>query len=81
MKAIEISSFGAPEVLRLADRPAPVPGAGEVLIRVSASGINRPDVLQRLGLTPRLPVRRTFRGLKWLASSCLATPRPWRLRT
>lgn len=52
MKAIEISSFGAPEVLRLADRPAPVPGAGEVLIRVSASGINRPDVLQRLGHYP-----------------------------
>ena len=52
MKAIEISSFGAPEVLRLADRPAPVPGAGEVLIQVSASGINRPDVLQRLGHYP-----------------------------
>ena len=52
MKAIEISSFGAPEVLRLTDRPAPVPGAGEVLIKVSASGINRPDVLQRLGHYP-----------------------------
>jgi len=52
MKAIEISSFGAPEVLRLAERPAPVPGAGEVLIQVSASGINRPDVLQRLGHYP-----------------------------
>ena len=52
MKAIEISSFGVPEVLRLADRPAPVPGAGEVLIKVSASGINRPDVLQRLGHYP-----------------------------
>ena len=52
MKAIEISSFGAPEVLRLADRPAPLPGAGEVLIQVSASGINRPDVLQRLGHYP-----------------------------
>jgi NADPH2:quinone reductase len=52
MKAIEISSFGAPEVLRLADRPAPVPGAVEVLIQVSASGINRPDVLQRLGHYP-----------------------------
>ncbi len=52
MKAIEISSFGAPEVLRLADRPAPVPGVGEVLIQVNASGINRPDVLQRLGHYP-----------------------------
>lgn len=52
MKAIEISSFGAPDVLRPADRPAPVPGVGEVLIQVSASGINRPDVLQRLGHYP-----------------------------
>ena len=52
MKAIEISSFGAPDVLRLVDRPAPVAGAGEVLIRVSASGINRPDVLQRKGAYP-----------------------------
>ncbi len=52
MKAIEISSFGAPEVLRLTDRAAPVPGAGEVLIRVAASGVNRPDVLQRTGNYP-----------------------------
>lgn len=49
MRAIEITSPGAPDVLCLADRPRPVPGAGEVLIKVSASGINRPDVLQRLG--------------------------------
>lgn len=52
MKAIEISSFGAPDVLRLVDRPVPVAGAGEVLIRVSASGVNRPDVLQRKGAYP-----------------------------
>jgi len=52
MKAIEISSFGAPEVLRVAERSAPVAGVGELLIKVSASGINRPDVLQRLGLYP-----------------------------
>lgn len=49
MQAVEISSFGAPEVLRLCERPRPVAGAGEVLIRVTASGINRPDVLQRKG--------------------------------
>lgn len=49
MKAVEISSFGGPEVLRLAERPVPQPGAGEVLIRVAAGGINRPDVLQRQG--------------------------------
>lgn len=49
MQAVEITSFGAPEVLCLGERPVPQPGAGEVLIRVAASGINRPDVLQRKG--------------------------------
>jgi NADPH2:quinone reductase len=49
MKAIEITRPGGPETLRLTERPAPVPGAGEVLIRVEAAGINRPDVLQRKG--------------------------------
>lgn len=52
MKAIEISAFGAPDVLRLTDRPTPVPGEGEALIAVAASGINRPDVLQRQGGYP-----------------------------
>ncbi|CAM8620958.1 Qor NADPH,quinone reductase and related Zn-dependent oxidoreductases [Comamonadaceae bacterium] len=52
MRAFEISSPGAPDVLRLVDRPAPVAGAGELLIRVAASGVNRPDVLQRLGKYP-----------------------------
>jgi NADPH2:quinone reductase len=52
MQAIEISSFGPPEVLRLTERPTPVAGPGEVLIAVTASGINRPDVLQRKGLYP-----------------------------
>jgi putative PIG3 family NAD(P)H quinone oxidoreductase len=49
MHAVEITSFGAPEVLRLGERPVPAPGSGELLIRVAASGINRPDVLQRMG--------------------------------
>ncbi len=52
MRVIEISSFGGPDVLRLGERSMPVRGAGEVLIRVSASGINRPDVLQRAGMYP-----------------------------
>lgn len=52
VKAIEISMYGAPEVLRMVDRPDPVAGAGEVLIRVAASGVNRPDVLQRQGHYP-----------------------------
>ena len=49
MRAVEITAFGAPEVLRLGERTKPQAGEGELLIRVSASGINRPDVLQRLG--------------------------------
>ena len=52
MNVIEIQSYGAPEVLVPGSRPDPVAGAGELLIRVSASGINRPDVLQRTGNYP-----------------------------
>lgn len=49
MRAVEITSFGGPQVLALGQRPMPQPGVGELLIRVAASGINRPDVLQRMG--------------------------------
>jgi NADPH:quinone reductase len=49
MKAIEITEFGAPDVLKLGERPMPEPKAGEVLIKVTASGVNRPDVFQRKG--------------------------------
>ncbi|WP_287743433.1 NAD(P)H-quinone oxidoreductase [Diaphorobacter sp.] len=49
MQAVEIAAFGPPEGLRLAERPVPQPGDGELLIRVAASGVNRPDVLQRKG--------------------------------
>lgn len=52
MRAIEISQYGAPEVLKLCDRPMPALKPGEVLIRVHAAGINRPDVLQRSGHYP-----------------------------
>ena len=64
MKVIEISSFGAPEVLVLAQRERPVAGPGELLIRVSASGINRPDVLQRLGHYPAPPGASDIPGLE-----------------
>ncbi|MDR6537876.1 NAD(P)H-quinone oxidoreductase [Variovorax soli] len=64
MKAIEITSFGAPEVLRVAERPAPAAGAGEVLIRVAASGVNRPDVLQRTGNYPVPPGASDLPGLE-----------------
>ncbi|HSI53579.1 MAG: NAD(P)H-quinone oxidoreductase [Ramlibacter sp.] len=64
MKAVEITVFGKPEVLRLGERPAPVPGAGELLIRVAASGINRPDVLQRTGNYPVPPGASDIPGLE-----------------
>ncbi|HNW01261.1 MAG TPA: NAD(P)H-quinone oxidoreductase [Burkholderiaceae bacterium] len=64
MKAIEITSYGAPDVLRLGERPAPVASAGELLIRVAASGVNRPDVLQRTGNYPVPPGASDIPGLE-----------------
>jgi NADPH2:quinone reductase len=64
MRAIEITSYGAPEVLKACERPAPVAGAGELLIRVSASGVNRPDVLQRTGNYPVPPGASDIPGLE-----------------
>ncbi|MGO8918916.1 MAG: NAD(P)H-quinone oxidoreductase [Stellaceae bacterium] len=52
MTAIEITEPGGPEVLRPGTRPMPLPGAGEVLIKVAAAGVNRPDVMQRRGEYP-----------------------------
>jgi NADPH:quinone reductase len=52
MHIVEITTHGAPEVLRVGQRPVPQVGEGELLIRVSASGVNRPDVLQRMGNYP-----------------------------
>jgi len=64
MKAIEITQYGKPEVLRECVRPDPVPGAGELLIDVAASGVNRPDVLQRRGLYPMPPGVSDLPGLE-----------------
>ena len=64
MKCIEIREYGAPEVLVPAERATPVAGAGEVLIRVSASGVNRPDVLQRTGNYPVPPGASDLPGLE-----------------
>ncbi|MFC5519432.1 NAD(P)H-quinone oxidoreductase [Polaromonas jejuensis] len=64
MRTVEITSYGAPDVLRLGARPAPLAGAGEVLIRVSASGVNRPDVLQRTGNYPVPPGASDIPGLE-----------------
>ena len=64
MQAIEISGPGGPEVLRLAERPVPEPGTDEVLVRVAAAGVNRPDVLQRLGVYPPPPGASDIPGLE-----------------
>ena len=64
MQVIEITSFGAPDVLRLGARATPVPNAGELLIQVSASGVNRPDVLQRTGNYPVPPGASDIPGLE-----------------
>jgi NADPH:quinone reductase len=67
MRAVEISQYGGPEVLKAAVRPdlvMPLPGSGEVLIRVRAAGVNRPDVLQRQGFYPVPPGGTDLPGLE-----------------
>src|SRR5687767_14730574 len=64
MTAIEISTPGAPQVLHAAQRPVPQPGHGEVLIRVTAAGVNRPDVMQRKGAYPPPPGITDIPGLE-----------------
>jgi len=64
MRAIEITQPGKPEVLQLCERPQPELKAGEVLIRVHAAGINRPDVLQRMGHYPVPPGASDLPGLE-----------------
>lgn len=64
MRAIEIAQPGGPEVLREVQRPDPQPRAGELLIAVQASGVNRPDVLQRKGLYPMPPGVSDLPGLE-----------------
>lgn len=64
MRAIEIIHPGGPEVLKLCERPMPVIKAGEVLIKVHAAGVNRPDVLQRTGNYPVPPGASDIPGLE-----------------
>ncbi len=64
MRAIEIGQFGAPEVLRETIRPDPVPAPGEVLVRVAAAGVNRPDVIQRKGFYAPPPGASDLPGLE-----------------
>src|SRR2546421_10138534 len=64
MRAVEISQPGGPEVLKLAERPVPQPKAHEILVKVAAAGVNRPDVLQRSGNYPVPPGASDLPGLE-----------------
>lgn len=64
MRAIEIAGPGGPDVLRLVARPVPEPRAGEVLVRVAAAGVNRPDIMQRMGTYPPPPGASDIPGLE-----------------
>jgi NADPH2:quinone reductase len=64
MTVIEIAAPGGPEQLKLARRPTPKPGEGEVLLRVAAAGVNRPDVMQRQGKYPPPPGASDIPGLE-----------------
>lgn len=64
MTCVEISQPGGPEVLRPVTRPMPQPGKGQVVIKVAAAGINRPDVLQRAGAYPAPPGASDLPGLE-----------------
>ena len=64
MRVVEIAAPGGPEQLRLVSRPTPRPGKGEVLVKVAAAGVNRPDIVQRLGLYPPPPGASDIPGLE-----------------
>ena len=64
MTAIDPAQPGGPEVLVPVERPVPRAGAGEVLVKVAAAGVNRPDVLQRMGLYPMPPGAPSIPGLE-----------------
>ena len=64
MTAIAISAPGGPEMLVPEQRPVPAPGDGEILVKVAAAGVNRPDVMQRQGLYPPPPGAPDIPGLE-----------------
>ncbi|MBS0480397.1 MAG: NAD(P)H-quinone oxidoreductase [Proteobacteria bacterium] len=64
MRAIDPETPGGPQVLQIVERPAPAPGEGEVLIKVAAAGVNRPELLQRAGMYPPPPGAPSILGLE-----------------
>jgi putative PIG3 family NAD(P)H quinone oxidoreductase len=74
MRVVEIAAPGGPDQLRLASRPTPKPGKDEVLVKVAAAGVNRPDVLQRMGLYPPPPGASDIPGLEISGTVVAAGP-------
>ena len=74
MRAVEISEPGGPDALRMVERPVPARGPGEVLVRVAAAGVNRPDVLQRMGHYPPPPGASDLPGLEVAGTVVAAAP-------
>jgi len=81
MRAVEIAKPGGPEVLVPASRPLPVPKPGEILVKVAAAGVNRPDVLQRMGLYPVPPDASDLPGLEIAGEvvACGSEARMWKV--
>ena len=80
MQVVEISRPGGPEVLKVATRPVPELKAGEVLIRVAAAGVNRPDCFQRAGVYPPPPDHSALPGLEVAGTvvNCAEDVRLWK---
>jgi putative PIG3 family NAD(P)H quinone oxidoreductase len=74
--AIEISGFGGPEVLRAVERPTPEPGPNEIVVRVHAAGVNRPDLIQRQGRYPPPPGASDIPGLELAGTVAAVGPIP-----
>ena len=74
MKYIQITQPGPPEVLSLAEGPTPVPGPGEVVIRVAAAGVNRADLMQRAGKYPPPPGASPILGMEVAGTIAAAAP-------
>ena len=81
MRCIEIRTPGGPEVLTVAERPQPSPKADEILIKVSAAGVNRPDVLQRMGKYPVPPDASDLPGLEVAGevAACGSAVKRWKV--
>jgi NADPH2:quinone reductase len=81
MKCIEISKPGGPEVLVPAEKPAPTPKANEILVKVAAAGVNRPDIAQRAGKYPPPPDASPLPGLEIAGevAACGADVKMWKV--